>query len=301
MDLTQPVDTETAEPETADDTEPEAADSEATGDGRSRPIDDDGALGRAVRRTTSPSRCRRRPRSPTRRSEPAAAAKLTKAAEGRGPQAGQTDVRPSSPRWPPTSRSGSSGRLPMNRTRCSPVSEPPTRASATPAKIELISLVGDTDDHVHRYAMPNSMRPRLERMWPAPTLVDVPRPPQGEMPAGAVEELLGSAVVLPLRLRSHRARRHRGRSGISLHVDALRAFYRQRKTDHLSEAATAIAGLLVTAGACDCLGEGAPDSLAGRALKLGRSVSGHIGCTDLGGSRHGDRDRSDGRSTGVQG
>ena len=77
------------------------------------------------------------------------------------------------------------------------------------------------------------------------------------MPAGAVEEMLGSAVVLPLRLRLIELDAVEAERA-TVHVDALRAFYRQRKTDHLGEAATSLAGLLVTAGACDCLPDDVP-------------------------------------------
>lgn len=127
--------------------------------------------------------------------------------------------------------------------------------SAGRRQIELVSLVGETDDHVQRYV--GAITDVAARAYAAgAALVDGEAGP-GTMPAGAVEEIVGSAVVLPLRLRlieldSLQVER------VSSHVDALRAFYRQRKTDHLSEAATSLAGLLVTAGACEVLPSNAP-------------------------------------------
>lgn len=121
--------------------------------------------------------------------------------------------------------------------------------------VELIGLVGETDDHVQRYVV--AINAVAANAYAAGALLVDGESNESTMPAGAVEELIGSAVVLPLRLRlieldsisvDH----------ASVHVDAVRAFYRQRKTDHLAEAATSLASLLVTAGACDVLPENTP-------------------------------------------
>ena len=122
-------------------------------------------------------------------------------------------------------------------------------------KLELISLVGETDEHVGRYVV--ALHDTAARAYAAGAALVDREPRTGEMPAGAVEEMLGSAVVLPLRLRLIELDAVEAERA-TVHVDALRAFYRQRKTDHLGEAATSLAGLLVTAGACDCLPDDVP-------------------------------------------
>ena len=122
-------------------------------------------------------------------------------------------------------------------------------------KLELISLVGETDEHVGRYV--GALHDTAARAYAAGAALVDREPRTGEMPAGAVEEMLGSAVVLPLRLRLIELDAVEAERA-TVHVDALRAFYRQRKTDHLGEAATSLAGLLVTAGACDCLPDDVP-------------------------------------------
>ncbi|MEM7093729.1 MAG: ATP synthase F0 subunit B [Actinomycetota bacterium] len=125
------------------------------------------------------------------------------------------------------------------------------RATKPKETVELISLVGETDEHVSRYV--TAMTDVAASAYAAgAALLDREAEP-GMMPAGAVEELLGTVVVLPLRLRLLELDTMSADS--ELPVDAIRAFYRQRKTDHLGEAAAALAGLLVTAGACDVLGE----------------------------------------------
>ena len=115
--------------------------------------------------------------------------------------------------------------------------------------VELIELVGETDDHVQRYV--SAITEVAAQAYGAGAALVETEPSEGEMPAGAVEEAVGSAVVLPLRLRLLELDAMSSDSGA--HIDAIRAFYRQRKTEYLGEAAASLAALLVTAGACDGL------------------------------------------------
>ena len=70
--------------------------------------------------------------------------------------------------------------------------------------------------------------------------------------AGAVEELLEFAVVSPIRQRLESLDDLKV-DAADLHIDPVRAFYRQPKTDHLGDAATRLANLLCVAGVCDAL------------------------------------------------
>ena len=120
--------------------------------------------------------------------------------------------------------------------------------------VALIELVGETDDHVQRYV--GAITEVAGQAYAAGAALVETQPNEGEMPAGAVEEVVGSAVVLPLRLRLLELDAMSSDSGA--HIDAIRAFYRQRKTEYLGEAAASLAALLVTAGACDGLDSDTP-------------------------------------------
>ena len=76
------------------------------------------------------------------------------------------------------------------------------------------------------------------------------------MPAGAVEEVVTNDIVVPLRLHLIELDAI-DTEGPTAHIDAIRAFYRQRKTDHLGEVAAKLTMLLVNAGACDAGPQGA--------------------------------------------
>ena len=126
------------------------------------------------------------------------------------------------------------------------------RAGKNRNKVELTSIVGDIDMHVYRYvAAINEVAAVTYGAGAA--LIDA-EIPTGLLPAGAVEELLTSDVVLPIRecLESLDALEV---PGADMHVDPVRAFYRQRKTDHLGFAASRLASLLCVAGVCDALPE----------------------------------------------
>ena len=123
---------------------------------------------------------------------------------------------------------------------------------AAKKNIGLTNIVGDVDTHVNRYVVAIHEVAAVTYGAGA-ALVDV-EAALGHLPAGAVEELLESDVVLPIRQRL--ASLDDLRVDVAdMHIDPLRAFYRQRKTDHLGPAASRLASLLCVAGLCDALPE----------------------------------------------
>jgi len=123
---------------------------------------------------------------------------------------------------------------------------------AAKKNIGLTNIVGDVDTHVNRYVVAIHEVAAVTYGAGA-ALVDV-EAALGHLPAGAVEELLEADVVLPIRQRL--ASLDDLRVDVAdMHIDPLRAFYRQRKTDHLGPAASRLANLLCVAGLCDALPE----------------------------------------------
>ena len=121
--------------------------------------------------------------------------------------------------------------------------------------VSLTAIIGDVDTHINRYVIAIHEVAAVTYGAGA-ALIDV-QAPEGHLPAGAVEELLESDVVLPI--RQHLALLDDlGVEAADLHVDPVRAFYRQRKTDHLGMAASRLANLLCVAGLCDALPEKSP-------------------------------------------
>jgi cell division septum initiation protein DivIVA len=116
----------------------------------------------------------------------------------------------------------------------------------------LISMVGETDDHLNRYVVAISEVAATAYAAGA-ALIDGEASPT-EMPAGAVEELVATQVVVPQRLHLIELDQVEVEEP-AIHLDAVRAFYRTRKNNDLAPVAESLGALLVTAGACDALGE----------------------------------------------
>ena len=122
------------------------------------------------------------------------------------------------------------------------------RASKKTKKLELTAVVGDVDTHVKRYVVAINEVAAVTYGAGA-ALVDV-EPVEGLLPAGAVEELLEADVVLPIRERLQTLDELEIAAADD-HVDPVRAFYRERKNDHLGFAASRLAQLLCVAGLHD--------------------------------------------------
>lgn len=124
------------------------------------------------------------------------------------------------------------------------------RGAPKQRKVDLTSIVGDVDHHVHRYLVAIN-EVAVVTYGAGAALIDAD-PGAGLLPAGAVEELLTTDVVLPIRecLESLNAL---DVEAADMHVDPVRSFYRTRKTDHLGFAASRLANLLTVAGVCDAL------------------------------------------------
>ena len=121
---------------------------------------------------------------------------------------------------------------------------------AAKKNLALTAIVGDIDTHLNRYVVAIHEVAALTYGAGA-ALIDA-EAAQGNLPAGAVEELLEFAVVSPIRQRLESLDDLKV-DAADLHIDPVRAFYRQRKTDHLGDAATRLANLLCVAGVCDAL------------------------------------------------
>ncbi len=122
--------------------------------------------------------------------------------------------------------------------------------AANKKPVELTAIVGDVDSHVNRYV--HAIHEVAAVAYGAGAALVDARPREGQLPAGAVEELLAFEVVLPIRERLESLDCLEVETA-DLHLDPLRAFYRQRKTDHLEVAASRLARLLCVAGVCDAL------------------------------------------------
>jgi len=128
------------------------------------------------------------------------------------------------------------------------------RSAKKKKNVELTSMVGDVDMHINRYVVAITEVAAVTYGAGA-ALVDAD-PAGGQLPAGAVEELLAADVVLPIRERLE-SLDALSVDAADAHLDPVRAFYRQRKTDHLGLAASRLANLLCVAGLCDALPESA--------------------------------------------
>jgi len=115
--------------------------------------------------------------------------------------------------------------------------------SGDQAVVDITAIVGDVDTQVGRYVVAINEVAAVTYGAGA-ALVDV-EVSDGQLPAGAVEELLQSDVVLPMREQLE--------SLDDLNHDPVRAFYHQQKDDHLGVAASRLAHLLCVAGLCDAL------------------------------------------------
>ncbi len=122
--------------------------------------------------------------------------------------------------------------------------------AAKKKRVALTTIVGDVDTHVNRYVIAIN-EVAVVTYGAGAALIDADAV-QGHLPAGAVEQLLTSDVVLPIRERLESLDGLEV-DGADVHMDPVRAFYRQRKTDHLGFAATRLANLLCVAGLCDAL------------------------------------------------
>ena len=134
------------------------------------------------------------------------------------------------------------------------------RAAKKRDVVVLVDVVGDTDTHVTRYVM--AIHEVAAVVYGAGVALVDGESRTGELPAGAVEDLLSEQVTGPIRARLTEL------DAIDVasydeHLDPIRGFYRQRKTDHLGQAAVALARLLCTAGACDGLPTDTPLPWAG--------------------------------------
>jgi cell division septum initiation protein DivIVA len=126
---------------------------------------------------------------------------------------------------------------------------------AAKKKVALTAIVGDVDTHINRYVLAIHEVAAVTYGAGA-ALIDV-QAAEGHLPAGAVEELLETDVVLPIR-QGLASLDDLGVDAADMHIDPVRAFYRQRKTDHLGLAASRLANLLCVAGLCDALPEESP-------------------------------------------
>ena len=116
--------------------------------------------------------------------------------------------------------------------------------------VELTSLVGDVDRQLNRYmAAINDVA--TDAYGAGAALIDSA---SGErlLPAGAIEELLESDVVLPIRERLQ-SLDGLGASEPANHVDHVRELYLHSTVDHVGFAASRLANLLCVAGVCDAL------------------------------------------------
>ena len=116
-------------------------------------------------------------------------------------------------------------------------------------------MVGDVDDHVNRYVLAINEVAAVTYGAGA-ALIDA-QAIEGRLPAGAIEEMLAVDVVMPIREQLATL------DGLETdvpdsHVDPVRTFYRQRKTQHLGFAASRLANLLCVSGLCDALPEDQP-------------------------------------------
>ena len=121
---------------------------------------------------------------------------------------------------------------------------------AAKKNLALTAIVGDIDTHLNRYVV--AIHEVAVLTYGAGAALIDAEAAQGNLPAGAVEELLESAVVSPIRQRLESLDDLKV-DAADLHMDPVRAFYRQRKTDHLGDAASRLANLLCVAGVCDAL------------------------------------------------
>lgn len=122
-------------------------------------------------------------------------------------------------------------------------------------RVELTALIGDVDEQLKRYVIAIH-DVAVVAYGAGADLVDA-EPRAGELPAGAVEELLVSDVVEPIRDRLAALDAVENASAKD-QTEPVRAFYRQRKNDHLGTAASRLAQLLCVAGVCDALPQDAP-------------------------------------------
>ncbi len=122
--------------------------------------------------------------------------------------------------------------------------------AAKKKRVALTTIVGDVDTHVNRYVLAIN-EVAIVTYGAGAALIDA-EALQGHLPAGAVEQLLTSDVVLPIRERLESLDGLEV-DGADVHMDPVRAFYRQRKMDHLGFAAARLASLLCVAGLCDAL------------------------------------------------
>ena len=151
--------------------------------------------------------------------------------------ASKPNAMPSLPMLPNNLRNDSSGPWPTSRTSCLLVSASKKR------RIE--AIVGDIDAHLNRYVV--AIHEVAAMTYGAGAALIDAEVTEGTLPAGAVEELLAVDVVSPIRQRLASLDELKV-DAADPHLDPVRAFYRQRKTDHLGFAASRLANLLCVAG-----------------------------------------------------
>ena len=136
-------------------------------------------------------------------------------------------------------------------------------------KVELSRLVGNVDDHLNRYVL--AIHEVAAVTYGAGAALVDQQAAEGHLPAGAVEELLETDVVMPIRAQLA-SLDDAPVDRPDAHVDPVRTFYRQQKTEHLGLAATRLANLLCVAGLCDALPTNATAPWVGDAPDAARST-----------------------------
>ena len=126
--------------------------------------------------------------------------------------------------------------------------------STTQPMVELTTLVGDFDRQVNRYVA--AINEVAASTYGAGAALIGSQVADGLLPAGAVEELLASDVVLPIREQLQSLNSHEPNAAMTP-GDQVRDLYLTRTVDHVGFAASRLANLLCVAGVCDALPEDA--------------------------------------------
>ncbi len=114
--------------------------------------------------------------------------------------------------------------------------------------IAMLDILGDVDTHIARFIV--AIRGAAESAWTTAASSAGSDTVETHMPAAAVEELIEEELVGPIRARLGEVDTHDDVSSDD-QIDAVRAFYRQRKTDHLPALAEHIASMICVAARCE--------------------------------------------------
>jgi len=121
--------------------------------------------------------------------------------------------------------------------------------------VELSGIVGDEDAHLSRYVA--AINEVAAITYGAGAALMDAEAKSGNLPAGAVEELLVAQVVSPIRAQLE-SLDQMDVSSADMHLEPVQTFYRQQTSDSVGDAATDLARLLCIAGVCDSLPSEAP-------------------------------------------